>query len=64
MAIEVLSVAVTNYYTSAPELMRATHLQLNQVKNLLTLIHQGFLNQVDLLMSKLPAESTNNQYAG
>lgn len=29
MALEVLSVAVTNYYTSAPELLRATHLQLN-----------------------------------
>jgi hypothetical protein len=29
MSLEVLSVAVCNYFTSAPELMRASHLQLN-----------------------------------
>lgn len=63
MALEVLCVAVCNYFTSAPELMRATHLQMNQVKNLLALFHQSFLNQVDLLLAKLPEEVLENQYA-
>jgi len=60
MALEVLCVAVSNYFTSAPELMRATHLQMNQVKNLLALFHQSFLNQVDLLLAKLPEEVLEN----
>lgn len=63
MALEVLCVAVCNYFTSAPELMRATHLQMNQVKNLLALFHQSFLNQVDLLLAKLPDDVLENQYA-
>ena len=39
MVPEILSIAVANYFTSAPELIRPTHLQLGQVKNLLTYVH-------------------------
>jgi hypothetical protein len=54
MVLEILSVSVTNYFTSTPELIRPTHLQLNQVRNLLSYVHQNFLNVAELILSKLP----------
>lgn len=39
MVLEILAVSVTNYFTSTPELFRPTHLQINQVRNLLTFVH-------------------------
>lgn len=38
MTLEILSIAVVNYYTSSPEVLRPTHLQIQQVKNLLNFI--------------------------
>lgn len=62
MVLEILSVSVTNYFTSTPELIRPTHLQLNQVRNLLSYVHQNFLNVAELILSKLP-ENFQNNYA-
>ena len=62
MVLEILSVSVTNYFTSTPELIRPTHLQLNQVRNLLSYLHQNFLNVAELILSKLP-ETLQNNYA-
>jgi hypothetical protein len=39
IVLEILAVAVANYFTNAPELIRPTHIQLSQVKNLLTYVH-------------------------
>lgn len=62
MILEILAIAVANYFTSTPELIRPTHLQLNQVRNLLNYVHQNFLNIADLIISKLP-ETLQNNYA-
>jgi hypothetical protein len=63
MVLEILAIAIANYFTSAPELIRPTHLQLNQVRNLISFIHQSFVTVVDLILSKLPADSLNNQWS-
>ncbi len=63
LVLEILCIAVANYYTSAPELVKPTHLQLNQIKNLLSFVHQNFLNVADLILSKLPVEAMNNVWA-
>lgn len=39
MALEILSIAVVNYFTSSPEISKPTNVQLNQVKNLLISVH-------------------------
>lgn len=39
MVLEILAISVTNYFTSTPELIRPTNLQINQVKSLLTYLH-------------------------
>ena len=39
MVLEILAVAAANYFTSSPELIRPTHLQLSQVKNLLVYVY-------------------------
>lgn len=62
MVLEILAIAVANYFTSTPELIRPTHLQLNQVRNLLSLVHQNFMQVADLILSKLP-ENLHNNYA-
>jgi hypothetical protein len=54
MVLEILAVAVANYFTNAPELVRPTHLQLNQVKSLISYVHQNFLNAIELVLSRLP----------
>jgi hypothetical protein len=35
MSIEILSIAIVNYFTSSPEIFRPTSVQLSQVKSLL-----------------------------
>jgi hypothetical protein len=54
MVLEILAVAVANYFTNAPELVRPTHLQLNQVKSLISYVHQNFLNAIELVLSRMP----------
>lgn len=39
MALEILSIAVVNYFTSSPEIFKPTNVQLSQVKNLLSHVH-------------------------
>ena len=53
MILEVLSIAIANYFTSAPELFRPTHLQLNQVKNVVNLIQQNFLSVTEIIQVKV-----------
>lgn len=38
MTLEILSIAVVNYYTSSPDVLKPTHNQIQQVKNLLSYI--------------------------
>lgn len=64
MTLEILSIAVVNYYTSAPDVLKPTHLQIQQVKNLLSFIQQNFLGVVELILQRLPDEYLKNQYAG
>ncbi len=54
MALEILSIAVVNYFTSSPEIFKPTNVQLSQVKNLLSNVHQNFLSVIELIISKLP----------
>jgi hypothetical protein len=63
MVLEILAIAVANYFTSAPELIRPTHLQISQVKNILNMMHQNFLVGVELIISKLPNEIMQNVWA-
>ena len=56
MTLEILSIAVVNYYTSSPDVLKPTHLQIQQVKNLLNFIQLNFLGAVDIIISKLPNE--------
>lgn len=35
ICLEILSIAVVNYFTSSPEIFRPTNIQLNQVRSLL-----------------------------
>jgi hypothetical protein len=60
MVLEVLGISIANYFTSAPELIRPTHLQLSQVKNLINYIQQNYLNIVELVVTRLPPEALNN----
>lgn len=63
MGQEILSIAIVNYFTSSPEIFRPTSVQLNQVKSLLSSVHQNFLAVVEFLLSKLPAEAQQNQFS-
>jgi hypothetical protein len=63
MALEILSIAVVNYFTSSPEIFKPTNVQLSQVKNLLSNVHQNLLAVLELILSKLPAENVKNNYA-
>ena len=56
MTLEILSIAVVNYYTSSPEVLKPTHMQIQQVKNLLSFIQQNFLGVVEIIMSRLSNE--------
>lgn len=63
MTLEILSIAVVNYYTSSPDVLKPTHLQIQQVKNLLNIIYQNFLGVNELIVGKLPAEALQNNHA-
>ena len=54
MSIEILSIAIVNYFTSSPEIFRPNSSQLNQVRALLSYVHQNFLAVTDFMFSKLP----------
>jgi|TARA_B110001450_G_C17625947_1_gene483173 hypothetical protein len=64
MTLEILSIAVVNYYTSSPDVLKPTHLQIQQVKNLLNFIQQNFLAATEILMQRLPNELLQNTVAG
>ena len=64
MTLEILSIAVVNYYTSSPEVLKPTHLQIQQVKNLLNFIQQNFLGVVEIITLRLPNELMQNKFAG
>lgn len=57
MVLEILSIAVVNYFTSAPELIRPTHMQLASVKSLVNNVHQNFLTVAELIMMKINLSS-------
>ena len=63
MSIEILSIAIVNYFTSSPEIFRPSTAQLNQVKALLNHVHQNFLAVSEYMFSKLPQEALQNQFA-
>lgn len=62
MTLEILSIAVVNYYTSSPDILKPTHLQIQQVKNLLGFIHLNFLGAVEVILARLPNELLKNNY--
>jgi len=39
MVVEILSIAIINYFTSSPEIFKPNNLQVSQVKNLLAFVH-------------------------
>lgn len=61
MTLEILSIAIVNYFTSSAEIFKPTGVQLNHVKNLLSLIQQNVVMALDLLLSKLPTELYSGQ---
>lgn len=63
MSVEILSIAIVNYFTSSPEIFRPNNAQLTQVRGLLSYVHQNFLAVTDFMFSKLPAEALQNQFA-
>lgn len=63
MVLEILSIAVVNYYTSSPDVLKPTHMQIQQVKNLLSFIQLNFLGAVEIVLHRLPAEHLNSNYA-
>lgn len=63
MTLEILSIAVVNYYTSAPDVLKPTQLQLQQVKSLLNFIQQNFLGAVEVILARLPSDLLVNNFA-
>jgi len=63
MCIEILSIAIVNYFTSSPEIFRPSNAQLNQVRVLFNNVHQNFLAVTEFIFSKLPSEALHNQFA-
>lgn len=64
MALEILSIAVVNYFTSSPEIFRPSQVQMQQVKQLLGQVHTNFLTVVEFVISRLPTEALQNPLAG
>ena len=62
MTLEILSIAVVNYYTSSPDVLKPTHIQIQHVKNLLSYIHMNFLGAVEIILARLPNELLKNNY--
>jgi len=60
MIVEILSIAVINYFTSSPDVLKLTQNQIQQVKSLLISIHQNFLGVVEIILAKVPQEIAEN----
>lgn len=54
--LEILSIAMINYFTSAPELFKPSQQMFLQAKNLLTLVHLNFAYSVEMLVQKAPTQ--------
>ena len=63
MILEILSIAVVNYYTSSPDVLKPSHNQIQQVKNLLSIIQQNYLGVVEIIIAKLPDDLLQNNFA-
>lgn len=63
VTLEILSIAIINYFTSSPEIFRPSNVQLNQVKTVLTLMHANLQTAIEVIVSKLPPELLNNAAA-
>jgi hypothetical protein len=49
LQLEVLSVAIVNYFTSSIEIFKPSNIQLNQVKNLLACVQSNFLQVAQII---------------
>lgn len=63
MVLEILSIAIVNYFTSSPEIFRPSNIQINQVRNLLSYMHQNLSSAIELILSKLPASELSSNPA-
>ena len=63
MTLEILSIAVVNYYTSSPDVLKPSQNQIQQVKNLLSFIQQNYLGVVEIIIAKLPDDLLQNNFA-
>jgi len=63
MMLEILSIAVVNYFTSSPEIFRPSNIQINQVRNLLGYMHQNLSAAIDVILQKLPNEISQSNPA-
>ena len=54
--LEILSIAMINYFTSAPELFKPSQQMFLQAKNLLTLVQLNFAYAVEMLVQKAPIQ--------
>lgn len=59
ISLEILSIAVVNYFTSSPEIFRPSNIQMNQVRTLLQAMHHNFLCSVEIILQKLQPEQQN-----
>jgi len=61
LTLEILSVAIVNYYTSSPEIFKPTHVQMSQVKNLLLLVQNNLHVGIDLILKLLPSDYVQSE---
>lgn len=62
MVLEILAISIANYFTSTLEIFRPNPLQINQVRSLISQVHQSFLLTSELILAKLP-ENLQNSFA-
>jgi hypothetical protein len=53
MVLEILSVAMANYFISSPEVFRPNAVQVGHTKQLLRLVHSNLHHAVELIASKV-----------
>lgn len=53
MVLEILSVAMANYFISSPEVFRPNAVQVGHTKQLLKLVHSNLHYAVELIASKV-----------
>ena len=56
LAIEILSIAVVNYFTSSAEIFKPSTVQVTQTRHLLHYVHQNYIMAIELLLTKLPTD--------